>query len=319
MASNSFGRARLSAAAPQSSELASLARRRFLRQVITGCAAWAGGNLAATAWSAPHPKTSQEEEADTSNEARAAAAADIPYGKLNDAWQRKLSSVVQRASIFRRIPNKIIDCDDQLHLFLVRNPEVIVNIWNVMGVSNMSAERTGAYSWKGNDGAGTTCTVELVYGSRDFHILYGEGQYEGPLFKRQIHGKSVLLLRSAYQRGEDRRCYVDNQLDVFLTMENSGVDLIAKTFHPLVGSTIDSNFAQTTKFLGHVSLTAERNPPGIQRFSDKLTKLQPQVRAGFAAVAGGVNGRVEQAQREAPDENGADSPRQAGLTQNANR
>ena len=231
-------------------------------------------------------------EADTSPRAREDAISRLPLDKLNEETQRKLLSVVERSSLFRRMPTKTIDCDTDLYLFLLRNPEVVVNIWELMGVSNMTAERTGAFTWKGNDGAGTICNVELIYGTDDLHVLYGDGYYEGALLKRKINGRCVLLLHSGYRQGQDARPYVGNQLDVFLTIDNVGADLIAKTLHPWVGATIDTNFGESAKFLSRMSQAAERNGSGMQRLADKLERVQPDVRDRFTRVSTAVNQRA---------------------------
>jgi len=257
-------------------------RRELLMAAVSSLIAWPMLNAGAA----------ESSEADVSPRAREDAIRRLPMRELNEETQRKLLSVVERPSIFRRMPTKSIDCDTDLYLFLIRNPEVIVNIWEIMGVSNMTAERAGAYAWKGNDGAGTICNIELVYGTENLHVLYGDGYYEGPLLKRKINGRCVLLLHSGYSRGQDSRGYIGNQLDVFLTIDNVGADLIAKTLHPWVGQTIDTNFTESAKFLSRLSLAAETNGSGMQRLSDKLTKVQPPVRDRFTSVSASVAERV---------------------------
>jgi hypothetical protein len=54
------------------------------------------------------------------------------------------------------------------------------------------------YLLDASDGAGTFSNVELVYGTRDTHVVYGKGFYEGPLLRRRVNGKCVLLLQSGY-------------------------------------------------------------------------------------------------------------------------
>ena len=228
------------------------------------------------------------EQSTTSRQAREEAKAAIPLDKLNDETQRKILAVVERPSIYRRMPEKVIPCDSGLYLFLLRNPEVVLNIWQLMGVSGMSAQRTGAYSWKGNDGAGTLCNVELAYGTSELHLAYGEGFYEGPLFKRRINGRCVVMLRSEFRKGEDAREYVGNILDIFLSIDNTGADLVAKTLYPLVGKTADTNFAETTKFLSKVSQTAEANGAAMQKLAARLSACDAQVRDQFVQVSAAV-------------------------------
>ncbi|HUE74495.1 MAG TPA: hypothetical protein VMP01_26665 [Pirellulaceae bacterium] len=233
-------------------------------------------------------RSEASEQSTTSRQAREEAKGAIPLDKLNDETQRKILSVVERPSIYRRMPEKVIPCDSGLYLFLLRNPEVVLNIWQLMGVSGMSAQRTGAYSWKGNDGAGTLCNVELAYGTSEMHLAYGEGFYEGPLFKRRISGRCVVMLRSEFRKGDDGREYVGNILDIFLSIDNAGADLVAKTLYPLVGKTADTNFAETTKFLSKVSQTAEVNGAGMQKLAAKLAACDAQTRDQFVQVSAAV-------------------------------
>jgi hypothetical protein len=236
--------------------------------------------------------TAGAETSDTSDKTRLEAAKAIPFARMNEETQRKILSVVENPSLFRRMPTKTVDCDPDLFLFLVRNPEVVINVWQMMGVTNMTAKRTGTYAWDGNDGAGTKCSVELLYGTDNLHILYGDGFYEGPLFKKKMYGRCVLVLRSEAQQGQDQRSYVGSQLDVFLVVDNAGVDLLARTLGPLVGTTADSNFEESAKFLSRLSQTAETNPAGMQRLSEKLTNCQPEVRDQLAQVSSIVNQRA---------------------------
>ena len=228
------------------------------------------------------------EQSTSSRQAREEAAAALPLNELTEETQRKIVAVVERPSIYRRMPERVIPCDTGLYIFLLRNPEIVLNIWQLMGVSGMSVQRTGAYSWKGNDGAGTLCNVELAYGTSELHLAYGEGYYEGPLFKRQINGRCVVMLRSQYRRGDDGREYVGNVLDIFLAIDNLGADLVAKTLYPLVGRTADTNFAETTRFLAKVSQTAEINGPGMQKLAVKLSAVDAQVRDQFVQVSAAV-------------------------------
>jgi hypothetical protein len=233
-----------------------------------------------------------KDDADTSDRAREDAIRSLPLSELTAESRRKLMAVIERPSIYRRMPQQSIDCDPALYLFLIRNPEVLVNIWQVMGISTMSAERRGPYDWKGNDGAGTLCDVELIYGTDDMHIVYGDGFYEGSLLKRKITGRCVVLLKSAYAQTENRRWQIGNRLDIFLQIDNLAADVIARTFAPFVGKVADANFEESCKFASRLSLTAEQNGAGVQRLSDKLTNVEPPIREQFTRVAAAVQERA---------------------------
>jgi hypothetical protein len=227
----------------------------------------------------------ETDQADTSLRSRQEAMGLLPLDRLTAETRRKLLAVCENPSIFRRLPAKTVDCDPDLHLFLIRNPEVVVNIWQVMGVSNMTAERTGPFTWKGDDGTGTICDLELVYGTEDLHIMYGDGLYEGGLLKRKITGRCVLILQSGVGQAADRRYQIGNRLDMFLQIDNAGADMIARTLAPWVGKVADTNFAESCKFASRLSQTAEANGPDMQRLADKLKQVEQPVREQFVRIS----------------------------------
>ena len=221
-------------------------------------------------------------------QAREDATRSIPYEKLPEEIQGKVKAVVQNPSLFRRVPVQVIDCDPNLYLFLVRNPEVVVNIWQVMGISRVTLDRTGPNTFKGNDAAGTTGAIRLCYSNHDTQVIYAEGAYDGPMFSQPVQAQCVLVLKAAYVQETNGHYYITNRLDAFIHVDHVGLDLIAKTFAPLVTKTIDINFRETAAFVSVVSRTAAANPQGVRRLAAKLTGLDANLRNEFARVADGV-------------------------------
>lgn len=263
-----------------------IARRQWL----------AMGALTAGLWLAPRRLllAASYDEADTSPRSRDEALRVLPLNQLTAESRRKIMAVCESPSIYRRLPQKTVDCDPDMYRFLIRNPEVVVGIWQLMGVSNMTAQRVAPYSWKGDDGTGTKCDVELIYGSDDLHVVYGDGFYEGSVIKRKITGRCVLILQAGYGYDLNHRSLIGSRLDVFLQLDNVGADLVARTLSPWVGKVTDVNFAESCKFAAKISQTAETNGPGMQRLADKLKNVEPEVRADFARVSAGVHSRVTQ-------------------------
>ncbi len=222
-------------------------------------------------------------------ESYAEARAGLPLAELNDAARVKILNVVEHPTIYRRLPLEVIDCDPELYLFLVRYPEVVVNMWQLMGVTRVTVKRTAPYVFDANDGAGTQSTVELVYGSRQKHLWYATGYYEGPLFKRRVNGKCVVLLQSEYRQSSAGRQLISTRLDMFVALDNVGAEVVAKTLHPLVGRTADHNFSETARFLEQVSQQAEINRHGMQRLAERLTNVDPLVQRQFVHVMASVS------------------------------
>ncbi|MFO7903737.1 MAG: hypothetical protein ACQESR_09220 [Planctomycetota bacterium] len=252
---------------------------------------WGSGlfaSLVLGGWSAP-AFGSKIHRSDTSRAAREEAIGEIPLQSLKASLRKQIKEVVLKPTIYRRLPVEVIPCDPELYLFLVRYPEVVVNMWQLMGVTQAVIKRTGPYVYEAQDGAGTVSEVQLVYGRRDQHVFLAEGYYEGPLLPRRVTGRCVLLLTSAYSKDKQERTYVSNRLDVFLQLDRVGVELIAKTLHPVLGKTVDTNFSESARFVSQVSFVAKNNGPGVQDLVSRLDKVQPEVRAKFARITSAIN------------------------------
>jgi hypothetical protein len=213
------------------------------------------------------------------------AARLLPLDKLEPSTKVKVTQAVNQADIFRRLPTQVIECNPDLYLFLIRNPEIIVNIWQLMGVSKVTMDRRGPTMFEASDHAGSRCTISIVYSDHETVLVYAEGAYEGPLFNRALRAKCVLLIKSAYVRETDNKDYVTCRMDVFINIENAGVDILAKTFQPLITKSADYNFQEIVSFVSLLSKTSERNPQGIGRLAAKCTGADPEIRNQFATLA----------------------------------
>ncbi len=224
-------------------------------------------------------------EATTSDAARRDAIRSIPFGKLSADDRAKVDAVLANVSVFRRMPTRVVDCDPDFYLFLVRHPDVVVNIWEMFKISRLRLREVGDGEFRISESAGATATIRFVYQNHDTHVIYGEGVYQGPLLARAVKGRGVLVLKSGYVRETNGRYYVTSRMDSFLSIEPSGAEIVTKTMSPVLGKTVDNNFIQTLAFLGSLSRTAELNSRGVQRLGSQLAHVQPEVRARFVELA----------------------------------
>jgi hypothetical protein len=226
--------------------------------------------------------------------ARDEALRSIPMSKLATEDKARITATVSGTSIFRRLPVQVTQCDPDLYLFLIRHPEVVVNIWEVMNVSNVAMARTSENSFRASDGAGTLCNVKYCYSDHETQVIYAEGSYDGPLFNRPVRASCVLVLKSGYVRETNGKYYVTSRMDTFVQIEHAGVELLAKTLQPLVHRSADYNFTETAAFVGTVSKAAETNAAGVNRLARRLTNLDPATRERFAQLASEVGRKAQQ-------------------------
>jgi hypothetical protein len=218
--------------------------------------------------------------------ARHEAAQSIPFEKLTPQGRANVKAVLGNVTIFRRLPTRTVDCDPELYLFLIRHPDVVVNIWEALKLSQLQLKQVGPDKFRAVEQDGTTISFEYLYKSHDMHVVYAEGTYTGTLLQRPVKGACLAVVRSGYVRETDGRYYVTTRMDSFLSVEPGAVEIVAKTLQPIAAKIADSNFTQTIAFLGSLSRTAEVNPAGVQRLASRLNNVAPEMREQFAIVAG---------------------------------
>jgi len=215
--------------------------------------------------------------------ARDDAIRTIPWKRLAEPQRRKLQDVVRHASMYRRLPTRVIDCDPDLFTFLLRHPEVVVNVWQLMGVSKVTMRQVAGQSYEADDGAGTTGNVCYVYtdwgpDARNLAVVYADGAYDGKPFIKPLRAQSVILLQSGAVQETNGRNYISVRIDSFVHIEQIGVELIAKTVQPWINRTADRNFIETLGFVSTFSQTAEKNPRGMQRLASRLQTVDEPTR-----------------------------------------
>ena len=240
--------------------------------------------------SAAQRKRQQSMQASTSDAARNEAAKAVPLNKIYPKYRKSVHKVMTDSSLFRRMPTQMVDCDPQMFTFLMKNPEMLVEMWQHMGISRVNLRRTGANTFSLADGAGTTGTLIIVEQKCDGNaqnriVMYAEGAYEGKPFKRPVRAQCVLLLRSGSMKETNGRDYVACRLDTFVRIERTSLELFAKAMHPWVGKTADANFADTISFISNLSQAAEQRPATIERLVNSLPRVTPQRQQRLVRIA----------------------------------
>ncbi len=272
-------------------------RCRSIRSVLRGCVVAASFvtsvNGSAVCNAVEQPVFADANSADASDimstrEQRAAAIATIPVSRLTPAARDRIGGIVQRPTFYRHLPTQTIDCDPDLFICVTRQPELLVGIWEVMGITHVQTQRLDDYRLLAKDGSGTTCTIDLVYGDRNLHVFVADGFYDGKLVATKITGKGVFVLRTKYEKQASGLTLVEGTLDCFVQLDNLGADLIARTFGPLIGKTADHNYIETAKFIGQLGASARENPLGVQDLGARLPQVNEAVKVKFIETVGDI-------------------------------
>jgi hypothetical protein len=264
--------------------------------VLAYLAAWCAGAAPAGRLQAADDPS----KANTSRAARDEAIRSIPYDKLDPDGKAKVGAILADISVFRRMPTQVIRCDPDLYLFMIKHPDVTVNLWQVLGITQVALTRTGEGTFTADDGTGTKGDVQYLYQSHDLNLIYAVGAYEGPLFHKPVQGGCLLLLKTGYIREPSGEYYITSQLDAFFSLKHMGVEILAKTFQPLVGKSADYNFIESNNFLSTLSTTSETRPSAMQHLASQLTKVRAEDREEFALIVAAIAQKASERQAAAP-------------------
>jgi len=230
-----------------------------------------------------------------SAERRVQVIASLPMQRLTVSAQNRILSIVNSPTIYRQLPTQAIACDRDLFLFITRNPEVLVGMWDVMGVTQVETTRTGPYQIDATDGSGTTCQMDLVYGDRNLHIFVADGHYDGKMVAKPIQGSGVFVFRSTYAKSASGDTTVTGTLDCFVQFDSLGADLIARGLSGFIGRSADANFIETARFLSQISEASKRNPHSMIDLAQRLPQVSTETRKQFVEVIVAINRRDMQA------------------------
>jgi hypothetical protein len=231
-----------------------------------------------------------QQVASTSAEARQEARRAIPLAKVDPKYRTAVRDVLADPSLFRRLPTSVVDCQPEMLTFLAQNPEVLVEIWRHLGVSQVELLRMGENTYHISDGAGTTGNLFVVEQNCDAAaqnriVMYAEGSYEGKPFNQPLSAQCVILLRSGSMKETNGRTYVAARLDSFIKLDRMSLELVARAVHPFIGQTADRNFADTLAFVSNLSYTAERRPEAIERMAGQLDGVDQPRRQRLVELA----------------------------------
>lgn len=231
---------------------------------------------------AMEPSAETAASASADSQTRRQAIASLPLARLTPAASQRILSIAESPTIYRRLPAQAIPCDRDLFVFLARNPEILVGMWDLMGITKVQTQRVGPYELTAQDGSGTTCRVDLVYGDANLHVFVADGYYDGPLVGKPIHGRGVFVLRSSYAESSSGGTTVTGTLDCFVQFDNLGADLVARTLSGLIGRSADNNFEETARFVAQVSQASQHNTPAMIDVASRLPQVASPTKQEFA-------------------------------------
>ncbi|MDR1384102.1 MAG: hypothetical protein LBJ67_09690 [Planctomycetaceae bacterium] len=230
-------------------------------------------------------------EKDTQNSKENKTNIKIPWEQLDARTTQLIRGVMDNKTIYRKMPEQIGYCDAELYDLMVQHPDVVVGIWELLGITQISLTETSPNHFLLREGTSTTSHIEILYKSKNLCIVYAKGEYETPMLPRAIRGESVLFLTSRFGKDKKGRPVVQSNLDAYVQIQNSGADMLARVLVPVVGKVADGNFEQAVGFVMNISESAENDYEAVQSVALKLSHVRHEVAEELALLAEAIYDR----------------------------
>ena len=226
-------------------------------------------------------------------EARRRSAAAVPLDRIPEQQRKVVEQCLRSATLFRHLPAETVTCDPALLEFVLAKPEVLVDLWRTLGISRLALDPTGPGQWRMSDGYGTTGIVRLLHQERTprggMLVFHGRGGYTGPLAPRQLTGSCLVVVRHAALepdvQGRPRQAV---QIDAFLDVDGLGLEIVTRTLQPLIIRSAAANLHEICLFMSQFSAAGQRNPAGVARLAERMSRTAPADRRTLARLASGT-------------------------------
>lgn len=194
----------------------------------------------------------------------------------------RLQSVLRNVTVFRRLPVYRVEADKSMVMFMVNHPDAVVNIWEKMGISQISVRERGDGLYEVSDIAGTSGWMKRLWAGENGILYYLEGRYQGSLLKNDVRGKVLVLARFSSARNSEGIETVNCYVDTFLSLEQKSADLGVRLLFPMLGKVADNNLEQTLAFVRWYCDGCKSSPVMLSAYAMELKNIRMETRQELA-------------------------------------
>jgi hypothetical protein len=120
-------------------------------------------------------------------------------------------------------------------------------------------------------------------------VFHGHGGYDGPLAPKPLTGSCLLVVRHAPVVDADAPAQ-RIEVEAFLDVDGLGLEIVTRTLQPLIVRSAAANVHEICLFVSQFARAADRNPAGVARLAERMSRTPPADRRTLVAVASGGSG-----------------------------
>lgn len=195
--------------------------------------------------------------------------------ELTSSGRQTANEITNQMSLYRRLPECRFEIEPETYDYFIGNPDVVVSLWQTMGISAINVRQISQYHYQMNNSDGTASDLYFIRRSNDSNIVYCDGQFKSPFLKAPISAKGLFCLYHKYEKQADGTTFVRHHADVFVSFPNVAVETAAKLIAPVSNYIADRNFQEISLFMHTMSLTMARQPTWVQEQAARLRGVRP--------------------------------------------
>ncbi len=212
------------------------------------------------------------------------AIARLERTRLTQSGRQTAEQMVDKMSLFRRLPEVRFEMDPVAYDYFIGNPDVVVGLWQTLGISAIELRPAGKYQFQMNNVDGTNSKVFFLKRSQTSNIVYCEGEFQSPFLKNPITANGLICINARFEKDKDGTTFVRHSADVFVAFPNLAIEAAAKMISPVSNYIADRNFQEISLFMHSMSLSMARQPRWVQELAGKLQGVMPEQAAELNEV-----------------------------------
>ncbi len=196
--------------------------------------------------------------------------ASLPLSQLTQEKQIKANSVLRKVSMYRELPTISLETNHDVYQYFLKNPEIAVAIWRVMGISKFKMWQDDSETYGADAGDGSKGEIDILYRSPTECMIVCNGIYDSPLLVKPIAAKALMYLQSEYQYDRNQNQIVTHKMQLFVSFPSQTVGTAARIISPVSNMIIDKNFHEVSLFLHMMTRSMSEHPQWVEHLAGKL-------------------------------------------------
>ena len=194
----------------------------------------------------------------------------LPIAQLPASSQLMAKSVVNNASLYRRLPTIRCQVNHQVYRFFSNHPDVAVSLWRAMGVSKLQMFQTGEFEYEADAKDGTVGIITILHRTPTECLIHCSGMFQSPVLTKPIQARAIMHVRTAFDVSPEGVQMVTHTADMFVTFPSQTVETVAKAMAPISNKITDKNFEEISLFVRMMQIAMTQQPGWVEQMTGKL-------------------------------------------------